>query len=257
MVATKCASCGSTKAENYGIVNGTMLCSRCTFLSLAGEGAEGLSNCPPHPPPEDGILEALEAAVDSFLENPQVDELTHDELTDGLARAFEKGDGEAANAMEDLLAMVLLPMTKMVRIHGLTGARVLLNGRLGILVSSTARAGSAPISLVPTNDSPAEWLNVKLTALRPASIDEFKEAVTGAIQLGKMAKFADLLSRPTGFVAGANDDDDDEEEEEEDDDDDDDDEFEEEDVDDPQRGASPFLYPHTSTVSQGGRCHKA
>lgn len=179
-MAEACSGCGTTKADSYGGVGGSMVCQRCTFISLAGLGAVDHSNCPPLPPPE-GVLmkvhpwrakmEALEATVDAFLESPQCDRKTHDELTDSLAQAFAAGEGEAANAMETMLKTVLLPLNKMVRIHGLTGARASeLNGRVGILMQSPARVGQAPISLVPSETADGEWVNVKFTALQPASV---------------------------------------------------------------------------------------
>ena len=134
------------------------------------------------------------------------DDKTRDGLTDSLAKAFEKGEGEGVHRMEELLSQVLLPCSnKLVRIQGLTEAAE-LNGRLGVLrtigsalisLVPSDGGGSAPISLVPCDAAPAvQWLNVKLTALRPASMDDGTEAVADAISKGRIAKFADLMTRP-------------------------------------------------------------
>ena len=161
-MAASCATCGTTKASSYGHVLGNLVCDRCSFLALTGTGAEQHPNCPPRPPPEeDGLAEALEATVDAFLDTPNVDDKMSDELTDVLATAFEKGEGESAHAMEQLLSQVLLPVNKMVRIHGLTEAAE-LNGRVGVLVSGSARMGSAPISLVPSDAAPAVQWHLRL-----------------------------------------------------------------------------------------------
>ena len=159
-------------------------------------------------------MEALEAAFEAFLDTPQVDSKMHDALTDEVARAFQVGEQKAAEAMELVLSQKLLPLIKTVCVVGLTDSRAAeLNNRLGILVSSTAQMGSAPISLVPTGASPVEWLNIKLANLRPTSLDAFKQAVEAAIAQGTLSKFADLLSRPPARGKERGDDEDEEEEE--------------------------------------------
>ena len=152
--------------------------------------------------PDDGILEALEEAIDAFLEN--MDAKAADELTDSLASTgFARGNVEAAAAMEQLLLTTLVPKNKCLRIQGLAGERAAeLNGRIGVLLKQEPGCDPA-ISLVPADVHPAEWITVRVAKLRPASMGELQQAVVAAIQNGQMRSFEDLLRRPDAPTASA------------------------------------------------------
>lgn len=146
--------------------------------------------------PKEGWGEELEATVDAFLAFQE--SASQDRLTDLLAQklTFATNSDETAQALEMFLLTEVLPANKIVRISGLSG-RTELNGRIGILLLNLdARPGRAPISLVPTEAAPREWVHAKLTHLRPAPMEEFKAAVAASIQIGKLDRFQDLLIPP-------------------------------------------------------------
>ena len=158
-------------------------------------------------------IEALEAAVDAFLAIPQAAP-KEDEFTDRLAVAQGTSVNEYVSAMERLLTETLLPLNnKMIRICGLADTPK-LNGRVGIVLKETKapRPGRVACSLAATETwsgtwSPIEWVHVKLTNLRPATVQELQGAVTAAIGQGKMTSFQELLSPPATAFQNSDDDD--------------------------------------------------
>ena len=106
----------------------------------------------------------------------------------------------------------VLPANKIVRISGLSG-RTELNGRIGILLLNLdARPGRAPISLVPTEAAPGEWVHAKLTHLRPAPMEEDRRDMPEPLQcpgrhggcaVGAQASFVVLAIRDMAVELGS------------------------------------------------------
>jgi hypothetical protein len=193
-----CRQCGTTRASSYGHSGlscdpglSGLSCDRCAFLSLVGSGGATYPSCPPRPPPETGVMAALDATVDAFLPV----------LPPNLADSFAAQRAAAGGDSGEFYHMMELALTKMLCVGACpfvwvksTDLPPLNMSRLGIVIDVAAAAShvgvsEVPVRLVPAQLSSGAWLStmelyLNVVHLRPATQQEITDAVKKALEAG-------------------------------------------------------------------------
>ena len=195
-----CRQCGTTRASSYGHSGlscdpglSGLSCDRCAFLSLVGSGAATHPDCPPRPPPETGVMAALDATVDAWMVDLV---LLPPALADSFAaqRAAAGDSGEFYHMMElaltEMLGMGAWPFV-WVKHPDLPPLNM---SRLGMVIDAAAAAShvgvsEVPVRLVPAQLSSSAWLStmelcLNVVHLRPATQQEVTDAVKKALEAG-------------------------------------------------------------------------